>query len=350
MLKGYFHQVAEETPTKVWVNNPRSSELQKAIEAGAVSCTTNPSYCSTVMRLEPDYLRGVIDQVIEEIGDNDATAMRVYQIATERVLRAFLPVYEVSKGEHGYVTMQGDPRLDADPDAIAEESLECQKLGPNFMAKIPVTEAGIEAMERLVEKDVPICATEIFSIAQVVEMCEVYQRAASRSGKYPPFYVTHITGIFDQYWQGVVKNEHIDISPDALAQAGCIIARKEYRILKERGYPGIFLGGGARGLHHFTEMVGGDLAVTLNWTTMEELIEADYPVVSRIDAEAPESVVDELCEKLPNFSRAYYEDALPVEEYKDFGPVVFFRTMFLNGYNRLLDEIADRRLLHSGQK
>lgn len=350
MAKRYFHRVAGETPTSVWVNNPRDSELKKAIEAGAVSCTTNPSYCSTVMRLEPDYLRGVIDRVIDELDDNDMAALHVYQIATERVLRAFLPIYEESEGEHGYVTMQGDPRLDSDPDAIVEESLKCRKLGPNFMAKIPVTEAGIQAMERLVEKDVPICATEIFSISQMVEMCEVFQRVANKSGNHPPFYVTHITGIFDQYWQDVVKNEPIDISRDALAQAGCIIARKEYRILKERGYPGIFLGGGARGLHHFTEMVGGDLAVTLNWSTMEELIEADNPVVSRIDAEAPQSVVDELCEKLPNFRRAYDEGALPADEFQDFGPVVFFRTMFLNGYTRLLDEIADRRLLYSRKK
>lgn len=349
MSNDYFHRVRQKTGTMVWVNNPRGFELQKAIDAGAVSCTTNPSYCSKVLALEPDYLRGVIDSVIEEIEDNDSAAIRVYQIATQRVLRAFLPVYEETDGAHGYVTMQGDPRLDMDPDAIVEESLECRELGANLMAKIPVTEAGIGAMERLVERDVPICATEMFSISQTIKMCEVYQHAAESSGKYPPFYVTHITGIFDQYWRGVVESEHIDISPDTLAQAGCIIARKEYRLLKERGYPGTLLGGGARGLHHFTEMVGGDLAVTLNWKTMQELIEADNPVVSRIDAEAAQDVVDELLRKLPNFRRAYDEDALPVEEFADFGPVVLFRTMFLNGYTRLLDEIADRRLLRSGK-
>jgi transaldolase len=302
------------------------------------------------MELEPDYLRGVIDRVIEETEDNDVAAMRVYQIATERVIRGFTPIYEESEGVHGYVTMQGDPRLDTDSEAIVEEALDFQQLGSNFMAKIPVTKAGIEAIETLVEKSIPICATEIFSIAQTIEMCEVYQRAATRSGNNPPFYVTHITGIFDQYWQGVVKKENIDVSPNWQAQAGCIIARKEYRLLKERSYPGILLGGGARGLHHFTEMVGGDLAVTLNWSTMQELVDTDGPVAPRIDAEAPQSAIDELCEKLPNFSRAYYEDGLDVDEFEDFGPVVFFRAMFLNGYTRLLDEIADRRLVRAGQK
>ena len=349
MSEGYFHGVAAATPTRVWVNNPRGSELEPSIKAGAVCCTTNPSYCSKVIQLEPDYLHGVIDQVIARVQDNDAAAEQVYHAAAKRILEAFLPIYERTEGLYGYVTLQGDPRLDTNPDAIVEESLRCRELAPNFMAKIPVTEAGIQALETLVEKGVPICATEIFSVSQAVEMCAVYQRAAEKGDSHPPFYVTHITGIFDQLFRSTVRSERIDISEDILAQAGCIIARKEYRILKERGYPGTMLGGGARGLHHFTEMVGGDLAVTLNWATMKELIDADGPVVSRMDVEAPQSVVNELREKLPGFRRAYDEGALSTEEYEDFGPVVLFRTMFLNGYTRLLDAIADRRLQHLGK-
>jgi transaldolase len=350
MTPGYFHKVAEETPTRVWVNNPSGQELQHAIEAGAVSCTTNPSYCSKVMLQEADYLNGVIDSVIEEEGDNDAAAERVYQIAAKRVVEAFLPVHEETEGLHGYVTMQGDPRLDKNPDAIVEETLRCRRLGPNVMAKIPVTKAGIEALDRLVGLDVPMCATEIFSISQAINMCEVYRRAAGRTGKHPPFFVTHITGIFDQLFEDTVKKEHIDISSEVLRQAGCIIARKEYQVLKDHSYPGTMLGGGARSLLHFTELVGGDLAVTLNWSTMQELIEANAQVVTRIDAEVSQGVVDELCEKLPNFQRAYEETSLTIEEYEDFGPVVLFRTMFLNGYTRLLDAVADRRLRQKGKR
>jgi hypothetical protein len=37
------------------------------------------------------------------------------------------------------------------------------------------------------------------------------------------------------------------------------------------------------------------------------------------------------------------------KEYEDFGPLVLFRTNFLNGYARLIDEIADRRGFVSGE-
>jgi transaldolase len=155
--------------------------------------------------------------------------------------------------------------------------------------------------------------------------------------------VTHITGIFDEYLSKVAKRDGIEIDPAVLAQAGCAVARKEYQMLKERGYKTTMLGGGARGTHHFTEMVGGDVHVTINWSTAQELIEADSPVVSRIDVETPKSVIDELCEKFDDFRSAYYEDELSVEEYADYGPVQLFRNAFLKGWYLLLAEIVSRR-------
>ena len=44
-----------------------------------------------------------------------------------------------------------------------------------------------------------------------------------------------------------------------------------------------FIGGGARGLHHFTELVGGDVNLTINWVgTADALLEQNPPVISRI--------------------------------------------------------------------
>ena len=40
----YFHRVQAQTPTKFWINNVTRNEARLAIDAGAVGCTTNPSY------------------------------------------------------------------------------------------------------------------------------------------------------------------------------------------------------------------------------------------------------------------------------------------------------------------
>ena len=343
MGTGYFQRVHADTPTRFWVNNPSQSDTEQAIAAGAVACTTNPSYCAKLLQSEPAYIRGVIDRVVQEVKDNDEAAERVYHEAAARIMRLFLPVYERSQGTLGFVTIQDDPRADDDTEHIVDVTMRCCTLGPNFMTKIPVIDSGMAAIEELVTRNIPICATEVFAVSQAVAMSEAYERAARKSGHRPPFYLTHITGIFDQYMAETVKAERIAIAPAILQQAGCILARRQYAVIKQRFPAMVMLGGGARGTHHFTEFVGGAMHVTINWSTAEELIAANLPVTSRIDAATPAEVVQELRAKVPGFRRAYDDDGLTVQEFKDFGPLMYFRAMFLNGYARLLDEVAERR-------
>ena len=347
MASNYFDKVIKETPTRLWINNPSGEEMERAIETGAINCTTNPAYCSKLLQSDPDYIRGVVDEVIKETNDNEAAAVRVYEEASRRVMERFMPLYEQSGGAYGYVTMQDDPRQDEETDAIIQAAQRNRTLGKNFMAKIPVVQGGMEAIEACVEENMPICATEVFSMAQAIRICDLYRHAAERTGNHPPFYVTHITGIFDEYLEKVAKREGIEIASKVLAQAGCAVARKEYWMLKERGYQTTMLGGGARGIEHFTEMVGGDVHVTINWSTAEELIQADGPVVSCIDAVTPQSVIDEISDKFIDFRKAYDEDGLSDEEFAGFGPVQLFRNAFLRGWYLLLAEIPTRRHLYA---
>lgn len=90
-----------------------------------------------------------------------------------------------------------------------------------------------------------------------------------------------------------------------------------------------FIGGGARGLQHFTEMVGADASITINWKgTAETLIENNPVVVPRFTMPSSEKVIDELLEKIPDFRKAYLYNEIDPEEYEQFGPVVLFRTSF----------------------
>lgn len=347
MTSGYFHRVTAETPTRFWVNNPSGPDMDNAIAAGAINCTTNPAYCSKLLKSDPDYLRQVIDRVVQVVRDDDLTADEVYQQVSCRVLDKFRPLYQESGGAYGYVTMQGDPRLDEDPSAIVQATLRYRALGENLMTKIPVIRSGLDAIQTAVAENIPICATEVFSLAQAIRICDLYEQAVKNTGHRPVFYVTHISGIFDEYLEKVAKRKGISISPAVLALAGCAVARKQYRLLKERGYQTTLLGGGARGTHHFTELVGGNLHITINWSTAEELIAADGPAVSRIDAETPQSVIDELCDKFVEFRQAYYEDGLSVEEFAGYGPLRLFRNSFLNGWYLLLAEVTARRHAHA---
>lgn len=341
----YFDRVFQNTPTRLWLNNPNLEEITKALATGALNSTTNPAYCSKLLQSEPDYIRNVIDQVIKLTDNDDGAADLVQQKCAGRIMQHFMGVYEKSNKVNGYVTIQDDPRRDDDADAIINAAIRHSKIGPNYMAKIPVIKSGLDSIKELIKRGIAVCATEVFSISQAIRVCELYEKVSRKAGVSPPFYVTHITGIFDQFIGQVVEDEHINISPEVLFHAGCAIARKEYNIIKEQGYKATLLGGGVRGTQHFTEMVGGDMHITMNWSTFQELIDADMPVVKRMDSEVSQEVIEELSDKLIDFRRAYENEGLCVDEYADFGPVQLFRNMFIDGYNRLLSEIANRRAL-----
>jgi len=199
-------------------------------------------------------------------------------------------------------------------------------------------------MEELIPLNIPLNATEIFGVSQMVAICEAYERLARKFGKWPMFYMSHIAGIYDDYFKNYVKVNDVQISPDVLWQAGLVVARKVYNLMIERGYHATFIGGGARGLHHFTEMVGGRVCITINWEgTADKLVEQDPPVVYRLFNPVTQRVIDELMEKLPDFRRGYLDDGLNEEEFADFGPVQLFRNSFVKSWNKVLEVVKKRR-------
>lgn len=339
----YFHRLQRETPTRLWINNPTLGESEQAIAAGAISCTTNPGYSARAIKLEPERARRAIQQAVRESTDDRQAADRAQQLIVKPVMDQFLGLYDRHPGRQGLVSIQGDPHADDNVEHIVDEALRYRQLSRNFIAKIPCTAAGLKALELLIPEDMPTIATEIFAVTQATAVCELYQRVTQRCGKHPPIYATHISGIFDEYLAKTVEREGISVSPEALAQAGCILARKQYAMMQKRGDKITLLGGGARGTQHFTELVGGALHVTINWSTAEEIIHSDPAITNRIDAAAPPGMVEELCDKLPDFRKAYGEDGLHVDEFAQFGPLQYFRDMFVAGWDRLLQGVREER-------
>lgn len=345
MASNYFQQLKETTATRLWINNPTEAEIDLSIAHGAVSCTTNPTFSSNQLRRAPDYAIPVVDACIRESEDEDDSVVAdlVQQRLAKRVMEGFLGVHEKSGRRDGWVSIQGDPHADNDAAHILDEARRYRELGPNFIAKIPATAAGLEAIETLIAEDMPIIVTEVFGLAQMIYSCELYQRVSRASGKTPAYYITHITGIYDEYLGDMVKRAGISIDPDVLAQAGLTVCREQYRLFKERDYPGIMLGGGARGIHHFTDLVGGEMHITVNWSTVEEILGLNLPLGDYMGVKTDPAVIEELVEKVPDFRRAYLADGLSLDEFASYGPVQHFRDQFIRGWDSLLETIGERR-------
>lgn len=344
-MNTYFERVQAQTPTRFWINNVTREQADLAIAHGATGCTQNPAYTWKMISHEEEgpFVKEMLLDIMKDEPDDNEALVKLQRKLIAGVAQRFLPMYEQSGGKQGFVSIQGDP-FHEDTETIIRHARANVAASPNLMAKIPVTEDGLKAIEVLLAEGVNINATEVMAVRQALDVCEVYNRVTKGMEKPPVIYFSHITGIYDEYLQKTVKEQGIDVNPDYLWQAGMSIAKKAYKMAREICPKMGFIGGGARGLQHFTEMVGADAVVTINWVgTADKLIEQNNPVVQRFWMPTPDAVVEELIEKIPDYKRGYFVHEIQPSEYEDFGPVVLFRASFEKAWGNALDFIKSLR-------
>lgn len=344
-METYFERVSKQTPTRFWINNVTREQADLAIAHGACGCTQNPAYTWKMLchEQEGSFVKGVLLDIMKDEPDNNEALVKLQRKLIASVAEKFRPMFEQSGGKVGYVSIQGDP-FHEDAETIIRHARANVAAAPNLMAKVPVTEEGLLAIATLLGEGVAINATEVMAVRQALDVCEVYNRVTKGMRNPPKIYFSHITGIYDEYLQKTVKEQGIDVTSDYLWQAGMTIAKKAYRMARTVCPQMGFIGGGARGLHHFTEMVGADAVVTINWNgTADKLIEQDNPVVQRFLMPTPDTVVEELVEKIPDYRKGYFVHEITPAEYEDFGPVVLFRMSFEKAWGSALELIATLR-------
>jgi len=346
MQKNYFQRVRELTPTKFWVNNVTREEARLGIQAGAVGCTQNPAYTWKMLSNEGEgtYARQLLRETLKKTNDDNEVECILQRKLVKKISDEFMPLWEVSHGRYGYVSIQGDPVNEDDPQVIIDEARKNRELNPNIMIKIPATKSGLEAMDALIAENTPLNATEVMGMSQVIKLCELYEKITAKTGKSPIMYYSLITGIFDEWLAKDIQAKEIEINQDILHQAGIIIAKKVLQEVHDREYRLCFIGGGVRQLYHFTEMVGADACITMNWKgSCDTLIEKDFPVVSRINNPVQPRVLEELLKKVPEFARAYHIGGMSVDEFESYGAVEYFRNSFIKAWKNALSVIREER-------
>jgi transaldolase len=343
MTATYFARLRAETPTRVWVNNPTLAEVDLALAQGAVGCTTNPSYGGGLLRRAPDEVRPIIAAAVAGTNDDEAAADLVQQRLVARVAERFLPLYEASQGQAGFVSIQGAPDADTEAGHILAEGRVARGLGPNATPKIPATLPGLAAFETLVAEGSQTIVTEVFSLAQLIETCERYLRVTAGTGRRPPFFMSPITGILGDHLKALAVRDGLDVSAADMELAGVAVSRACYELVQERHYPVTLLCGGARIPFDLTGLVGAAIHATINWSTFAEILAQDPPpTASYADPIDPE-VVRRLELTFADVRRALDPAGLMPEEFEAFGPVQFFRDNFIAGWNGVRAAVAEAR-------
>ena len=159
--------------TKLWLDSVDPDLVLANRAAGATGATSNPIIVADLVatgRFDGDIARLV------RRGLNDSQiAWELTDMLVRQAQGVFLPVWESSGGNDGYVSFELDPLLE-DPEVnLAHEHRVRQyvQLGQqwsqghrNRMIKVPATPAGLEALEELAASRLTLNVTLIFSERQ----------------------------------------------------------------------------------------------------------------------------------------------------------------------------------------
>jgi transaldolase len=334
--------MAKETPTRVWVNNPTLNEIDLALAQGAVGCTTNPAYGGSLLKRAPDEIMPIIKECVRLAPDDAGAAEMVQQRLVARIARRFRPLFDAG-GTQGFVSIQGAPESDTEAAHILAEARSARTLGPNVTPKLPATAPGLEAFERLVAEGSPTIVTEVFSLAQLIEVCERYLSVTARTKVRPPFFISPITGIFGDHLKAVAKRDGLGLNPRDAEMVGVALGRACQHLVEERDYPVTLLFGGARIPLDLTGFVGARAAATINWSTFAEVLAAGEHFARGIDEPIDPAALSRLEASFGDVRNAMKLDGLTLEEFEMFGPVQHFRNNFMAGWHAVQQAVADER-------
>jgi transaldolase len=326
--KSPLHEMTQSTPTALWNDSASIQELTYSIEHGATGATCNPVIVLGVLKKEmsdwKDRIQGLIADLPTATEDEIAWQLvREISITGAALLR---PIFDAHGGKNGRLSIQTDPRLFRDSQAIVDQAVEFSQLAPNMIVKIPVTSAGIPAIEEATYRGISINATVCFSLPQCVAVAEAVERGLTRReregkdiSRMGPV-CTIMVGRLDDWLKVLVEKDNIAIDPGYLEWAGVAVFKKTYKLFRERGYRLRLLSAAFRNHMHWSEMIGGDVVISPPYSWQVRFNASDIEVRSRIDDPVDPKIVDELTRKFTDFRRAYTEGGITVEEFNSFGP------------------------------
>jgi transaldolase len=212
---------------------PKDIEASRAL--GVTGATSNPTIVAQIIG------SGQFDDRIVELAqqgrDDEAIAWALDDELVKSAQQAFLPAWQQTEGDDGYVSFELDPLIEDEAKALphAERVRRYVELGEqwsaghqNRMIKVPATPAGFDALEALAAAGVTINVTLMFTERQYRAAREAIWRGAQRRrnglNDFKSVYSIFISRI-DVYAQKHLRG----VSPAAADQLGIATAKQVWQ-------------------------------------------------------------------------------------------------------------------------
>ncbi len=342
-------RMVRETPTDYWNDSCAVGELEYAVARGATGATSNPTIVLEVLRTEKARW---VPRIVALAADHPAwTEVDItWALAEEMAVRGAAvlePVFVAEGGRKGRLSLQTDPANYRNADRMLEQGLRFAGLAPNMQVKFPATSAGIDAIERATAAGVNINATVSFTVSQAIAVAQAVERglearAASGgdvAGMSPV--CTMMIGRLDDWMRVLVERDGVAIHPDALDWAGIAAFKRAVGLYREAGYRTRLLAAAYRHRLHWTELIGGDVILTMPHAWQVRFNDSGIVPTLRIDTPVDPHFIDELTSRIPGFARAYEPDGLSLAEFDTYGATVRTLRGFIKSYHDLVGAVRD---------
>jgi transaldolase len=351
-VAGRLLEMTSTTATDYWNDSCSVEELTYAIARGAVGATTNPTIAGDVLNKEMHLWRDRIGEIVagNPTWTEDEVTWRLYEEMAVRGAELLRPVFEREAGRKGRLSIQTDPKLYRDADRILEQALRFAALAPNIQVKIAGTCAGIRAIEEATARGVTINATVCFTVPQALAVAEAVERgldrrqAAGEEAAAMAPVCTMMIGRLDDWLEVLVKRDGVLVDPGSPHWAGIACLKKAYGLYRERGYRTRLLAAAYRHHLHWSELIGGDIVLTIPYTWQKRFNASEIEVVPRMQNPVPEKILQELRDCFPDFRRAYDSDGMKPEEFDSFGATVRTLRQFIASYEELAAMVRELML------
>ncbi|UCF94078.1 MAG: hypothetical protein JSW39_07955 [Desulfobacterales bacterium] len=300
--------------------------------------TTNPPLSLQAIQDDPAYWTQVSRGLIEQNPNlkKESLFWMLYKAVVKRGSDMYLPLFEKSGYQGGYLSGQVDPRSVFDKEAMIRQAEELAALNPNVMIKVPGSQQGYEVIEHLTSKGIATNNTLTFVLPQLVDCAKSVQRGleTARRNKVDlskwRSVITHMESRYGDLGglRDFGREKGIELTEGEVRLAELAIFKKAYRYLKENNMPSKMLScslrlgpvvNGTTKLWHLEEKSGAAIVVTCPPGFIEQVLtfgDRDKIVFEKdkILEDIPRDVMDKLM-RIPYFERAYAEDGYRRDEY-----------------------------------
>ena len=220
-----------QSGTKLWLDSIDPELVIQNRELGATGATSNPIIVSDL--IETGRFDDLLAEMVSKGLDDDAIAWAMTDHLVKNAQKVFLPIWEETQGNDGYVSFELDPLiedtvLNMPHDERVKRYIELGKKWSaghqNRMIKVPATPAGIDALEELASAGITLNVTLIFTPRQYEAARDAVWKGAQKLSSLDHF--KSVYSIFVSRVDVYTDKKVTELSSDAQGKVGILNAKR----------------------------------------------------------------------------------------------------------------------------